>query len=241
MAFEDYFDDFFGNRRFLEKPRENNKITLEKYKQLLEKAEKYDAIEAKYEEIKSKNETLTKDIEQLKEEATKIKLTLEEKEAYIKKLVRAQADFENYKKMTERETQKYKSFALEQIIKKLISHYDDLIRASHVLELIENGDGIRKGFDMLVKNFEKILEDEGIKPMNSEKQIFDPYKHEAVLVEEREDDLPENTIVEEIEKGYYYKDIVLRPAKVKISKKKSILKIDNENKNNENKNIKGSE
>jgi molecular chaperone GrpE len=236
MAFENYFDDIFGNRRLLEKPRESNKITLEQYKQLLEKAEKYDAIEAKYEEIKSKNETLTKDIEQLKEEAKKIKLTLEEKEAYIKKLIRAQADFENYKKVTERETQKYKSFALEQIIKKLISHYDDLVRASHVLEYLENGESVKKGFDMLVKNFEKILEEEGIKPMNSEKETFDPYKHEVVLVEEREDDLPENTIIEEMEKGYYYKDKVLRPAKVKISKKKSNLKNENENKN-----IKGSE
>lgn len=241
MAFEDYFDDFFGNRRFLEKPRENNKITLEQYKQLLEKAEKYDAIEAKYEETKSKNETLTKEIEQLKEEIKKNKEKLEEKEEYVKKLVRAQADFENYKKMTERENQKYKSFALEQISKKLINHYDDLIRASHVLEFLDKSESIKKGFDMLIKNFEKILEDEGIRPMNSEKQIFDPYKHEVVLVEEREDDLPENTIIEEIERGYYYKDKILRPAKVKISKKKSNLKNENENKNNENKNIKGSE
>ncbi len=58
--------------------------------------------------------------------------------------------------------------------------------------------------------------------MESEGQKFDPYKHEAMMVEEGRDDLPENTIVEVLDKGYFLKSKVLRPAKVKISKKSKL-------------------
>ena len=56
--------------------------------------------------------------------------------------------------------------------------------------------------------------------MNSVGEKFDPYKHEALLVEER-DDVPENTILEEIDKGYYINNEILKPAGVKVSKYKS--------------------
>jgi molecular chaperone GrpE len=75
---------------------------------------------------------------------------------------------------------------------------------------------------MIVENFEKFLEDEGVKPMHSEGEKFDPYKHEALLVEENEN-LPENIILEEMDKGYYLNNKVLKPAGVKISKSKSRL------------------
>jgi molecular chaperone GrpE len=69
-----------------------------------------------------------------------------------------------------------------------------------------------------VTKFRKVLEEEGIRPMEVEGEIFDPYKHEVMIVEEGREDLPENTIIEELERGYYYKNKILRPAKVKISK-----------------------
>jgi len=79
---------------------------------------------------------------------------------------------------------------------------------------------VKKGFKMIIENFEKFLEDEGVKPMHSEGEIFDPYKHEALMVEDTEE-LPENTIIEELHKGYYLNNKVLKPAGVKISKTKS--------------------
>ena len=71
---------------------------------------------------------------------------------------------------------------------------------------------------MIVKNFEKFLEEENVIPMNCEGQVFDPYKHEAMLIQEKED-LPDNVIIEELDKGYYLNNEVLRPARVAISKK----------------------
>jgi molecular chaperone GrpE len=75
---------------------------------------------------------------------------------------------------------------------------------------------------MIVENFEKFLEDEGVKPMNPEGEKFDPYKHEALAVEENQEH-PENTIIEELNKGYNLNNKILRPAGVKISKTKSNL------------------
>ena len=75
---------------------------------------------------------------------------------------------------------------------------------------------------MIIDNFEKFLEDEGVKPMQVEGEKFDPYKHEALMVDDNKE-LPENTIIEELNKGYYLNNKILRPAGVKISKTKSKL------------------
>ncbi|MFX0138590.1 MAG: nucleotide exchange factor GrpE [Candidatus Hodarchaeota archaeon] len=164
----------------------------------------------------------------MKDDGRKFKELLEEKEKFMNSLLRVRADFENYKKLSERENSRYKSYVMESMLKKLIDHYDDLVRALNLLKTIEDLDGIKNGFELIVRNFEKILTEEGVRPMDSEGEKFDPYKQEAVLVEEGRDDFPENTILEEITKGYYLKDKVLRPAKVKISKQ-SKLKNLNEN------------
>ena len=158
----------------------------------------------------------------MKDDGRKFKELMEEKEKFMNSLLRVRADFENYKKRSERENERYRDYVMEVILKKLIDHYDDLLRALNLLKVFNNMDGIKNGFEIIVKNFEKILKEEGVKPMNSEGEKFDPYKHEAVIVEEGLDDLPENTILEELTKGYYFKDKVLRPAKVKISKKSKL-------------------
>jgi len=228
MTFEDYFDRFINDRGV---PRgDSNQISISKgvYNQLKAKAEKYDALVEEHKKVKTQNDRLLKELDDMKDDGRKFKELMEEKEKYLNSLLRTRADFENYKKRSERENSMYKSYVLESILRKLIDHKDDLERALNLIKLIENMDGIKKGFEIIVKNFEKILDEEGVKPMNSECEKFDPYKHEAVLIEEGQDDLPENTILEEITKGYYLKDKILRPAKVKISKKS---KLENLNEN----------
>ncbi|MFW9820071.1 MAG: nucleotide exchange factor GrpE, partial [Candidatus Thorarchaeota archaeon] len=175
-----------------------------------------------HKKIKTQNDRLLKELDDMKDDARKFKEFMEEKEKFMNSLLRVRADFENYKKRSERENGRYREYVMEVILKKLIDHYDDLIRALNLLKVFENMNGIKNGFEIIVKNFEKILTQEGVKPMNSEGEKFDPYKHEAVMVEEGRDDLPENTILEEITKGYFIKDKVLRPAKVKISKKSKL-------------------
>jgi len=102
-------------------------------------------------------------------------------------------------------------------MKKLIDHYEDLLRAQQVLEINQTEESVKNGFQMIIRNFEKILKEEGVSSMNCEAEKFDPYKHESVMVEEN-NDLPENTILEVIDKGYYLNNKVLKPARVKVSK-----------------------
>ena len=216
--FENVFGDFFNGRRSLEDPRDRITISREKYKLLLEKAQNLEAIGAELKKIKAENKALTEEIEQLKEDGRNFKELEEQNKKYFETLLRARADLENYKKIAERDKRNYMTYATEKLVRKLINHYDDLLRAEKVIDTIESDDSVKKGFKLLIKNFKKILSEEGVEPMEVEGKIFDPYKHEVKLVKFN-DDLPENTIIEELNKGYLYNNEVLRPAMVLISTK----------------------
>jgi molecular chaperone GrpE len=222
MVFEDYYDEFFNARRSLEDPYRKVTISKEKHKKLVEIAEKYELLVKKLDQAISKKTELERQIEYLKDDGRKLKELEEKTEKYLNSLVRTQADFDNYKKANQRENERYRVRVKEEMLKKLIKHYEDLLRAFNVLDLLKKGESVKKGFKMIIENFEKFLEDEGVKPMLSEGEKFDPYKHEALLVEENEE-FPENTIIEELNKGYYLNNKILKPAGVKISKIKSKL------------------
>ena len=228
MVFEEYFDRFMNDRNLSRRGSNQISITQSDYELLKAKAEKYEALVEEHKKVKTQNERLLKELDDMKDDGRKFKELMEEKEKYLNSLLRVRADFDNYKKRSERENSRYKSYIMDAMLKNLVDHYDDLKRALNLLKMLEVTDGIKNGFEIIIKNFEKLLTEEGVKPMNSEGEKFDPYKHEAVIVEEGRDNLPENTILEEITKGYYLKDKILRPAKVKISKK-SKLKNLNEN------------
>jgi molecular chaperone GrpE len=228
MTFEEYYDRFRNNRDISRGASNQISIQRSDYEVLKAKAEKYEALMKEHKKIKTQNDRLLKELDDMKDDGRKFKELMEEKEKYLNSLLRVRADFENYKKRSEQENSRYKSYVMDAMLKKLIDHYDDLVRALNLLKTLENMDGIKNGFELIIKNFEKLLVEEGVKPMNSEGEKFDPYKHEAIIIEEDRDDLPENTILEEITKGYYIKEKILRPAKVKISKK-SKLKNLNEN------------
>jgi molecular chaperone GrpE len=222
MVFEDYYDEFFNTRKSLEDPYRKVTISKDTYKKLVETAEKHEMLVKKMDQVLAKKTELENQIEILKEDGRQLKDLEEKTEKYLQSLLRTQADFDNYKKANHRENERYRARVKEDMLKKLIKHYEDLLRAFKVLDLLDKGESVKKGFRMIVENFEKFLEDEGVEPMHSEGEKFDPYKHEALMVEENEK-LPENTIIEELNKGYYLNNKILRPSGVKISKTKSNL------------------
>ena len=225
VSIEDYFNSFMNDDGF--NRRSSDRVTIEDYNNLIQK---YKLLAEEHKRIKTKNDELLKEIDDLKDDSRKLKQLEEDNKEFFNSLLRVRADFENYQKRTERENERYKTLATEKILKKLIQHYDDLIRALNILEVIENGESMKKGFKLLVKNFEKLLEEEGVRAMNCEGEKFDPYKQEAMMVEVR-DDLPENTIIEEMDKGYFFNNNILRPAKVKISKKSNLNNLEKNQKN----------
>ena len=210
--------DFFGGRRYLEDPNEKIVISKKQLKDLQEKAELYDNLSGEFADIKAQNKELKKELNILREQEGNAKDLQEQTEKYYNSLIRVQADFDNYKKIAIRDKNRVEIQAKERLLKKLLRHYDDLLRTQKAIEVLERTDDMKKGFEMIVKNFEKFLEEENVCPMNCEGEAFDPYKHEALLVQEK-DDLPENVIIEELDKGYYLNNEVLRPARVAISKK----------------------
>jgi len=226
MVFEEYFDRFLNERGNPRRASNQILISRDEYESLRAKAENYELLAEEHKKVRTRNDELLKELDDMKEDGRKLKELMEENEKYLNSLLRTRADFENYKKRNERENERYRTYAMEGILKKLIGHYDDLVRALNLLEILENAEGIKKGFEIIVKNFKKILSEEGVEIMNSEGEKFDPYKHEVVMVEEERDDLPENTIIEELEKGYYFNNKVLRPAKVKISKKSKLQNLE---------------
>lgn len=226
MVFEEYFDRFLNERGHPRRSSNQISISKNEYESLRAKAEKYELLAEEHKKIRTKNDQLLKELDDLKEDGRKLKELMEENEKYLNSLLRTRADFENYKKRSERENERYRAYAMENILKKLVNHYDDLVRALNLLKILENAEGIKKGFEIIVKNFRKILSEESVELMNTEGEKFDPYKHEVIMVEEDRNELPENTIIEELEKGYYFNNKVLRPAKVKISKRSKLQNLD---------------
>ncbi|MCQ2440313.1 MAG: nucleotide exchange factor GrpE [Clostridia bacterium] len=165
-----------------------------------EKVQNEQQVGEKKEKKKSKKDT---EIEKLKEE-------LENKNDL---LIRTAAEFDNYKKRTEREKSGVAEFAKAGIIKKLLPIIDNIDRAS--VSNKESADYI-KGIEMIVKQFETIVDTLGIEQIGSVGDNFDPNMHEAVMHIEDEE-MSENVIAEVLQKGYKLGDTVIRPAMVKVA------------------------
>jgi molecular chaperone GrpE len=142
---------------------------------------------------------------------------------YLKRLQYLQADFKNYKKRARKEREEITKFANEGLIVQLLDIIDNFERALGSAKGIKKS--FMKGIDMVYKGLISILENEGVKPIETMGEKFDPFKQEAVMVvEDSEHD--EDEIVEELQKGYMLGDKVIRYAKVKIAKSGRVPNID---------------
>lgn len=138
-----------------------------------------------------------------------------EKQELYDRLLRKQADFENYRKRADKEKRDFQQYALADFMLDLVAILDNFDRAlQHADE--QSGSEYRKGVELINRQFRDLMEKRGLKAMVSEGQVFDPNFHEAILREEN-NNLPENTIVQELQKGYFFRDRLLRPAMVKVS------------------------
>jgi molecular chaperone GrpE len=162
------------------------------------------------------------ELEKRESKYKKIKKELAQKEEnekyYKEQLIRMQADFENYKKREEKKKKEFIEFANKDLIYRLLSVVDNLERAASYSKNEEHKpESIREGLESILKEFRKILEQEGVSHIKAVGEKFDPYCHEAIMQVESEK-YPEDTVIEEITKGYYLKSQVIRPSVVKVSK-----------------------
>ena len=156
--------------------------------------------------------------QQTVDEIEELKQKLQQKEAeaqeYLDIAQRLKAEFENYRKRTEKEKSEMVEYGKETVILELLPIMDNFERA-----LASSGDynSLKEGIELIYRQFKKILDKFGVKEIEAEGQIFDPYKHHAVMQEEVEGKQP-NEIIEVFQKGYYLKDKVIRPSLVKVAK-----------------------
>jgi molecular chaperone GrpE len=132
-------------------------------------------------------------------------------------LLRKAAEFENYKRRTESEISTLFKYQNEGLITDLLPVLDDFDR---VLKSDDNQDLVtfKKGVELIYDKFNKVLERQGLKEIDSKGKPFDVNLHDALMQAENEKASP-NTVMETVEKGYYLKDKVIRHAKVIVSKK----------------------
>ncbi len=152
-------------------------------------------------------------------EYLKLKEEVDKAKVYGDKLLRLQADFENTRKRLEREKQDFVKFANEGIILELLNILDDLERTVELAqEKHQDLSSFLKGVEMILAHLYEMLKEYGIKPIEAKGKLFDPHYHEALMQAESKD-MPEHTVVEELQKGYLLNDRVIRTTKVKVSKR----------------------
>ena len=134
---------------------------------------------------------------------------------YYDRLLRLQADFDNYKKRLEKEKMEFIKFANEEIIAEILKILDDFERAVEAGKIKHDFDILYKGIEMIHKDLMGFLKEEGIKEIEAKGRPFNPHEHEAMMQEET-DAHPENYVIEELQKGYTFNGRVIRPSKVRL-------------------------
>lgn len=132
------------------------------------------------------------------------------------RLIRLHADFDNYKKRVEREQREYRRLASGELIRRLLPVLDNFERAVSAAADEEGEGNLRHGVILIFKQMLDEMRKEGLVAVDTVGLPFDPNVHEAVATDDNPE-LPPNTVVEEMQRGYLLHDRLLRPALVKVN------------------------
>lgn len=170
-----------------------------------------DAGETENAEQSATSETLDAKTEKLKKKYEDA--LAEQKDKYI----RLYAEFDNYRKRTEKEKAQNFDFGAREVIEKLLPVVDNFERALGTVDPEDEDDAFTKGVRGIYKQLEKMFEDLEVKAIQAEGEKFDPNLHNAVMTD-TESDAEEDTITQDLLKGYTYKGQVVRHSMVKVKK-----------------------
>jgi molecular chaperone GrpE len=133
---------------------------------------------------------------------------------YLDRLARMQAEFDNVRKRNLREQHDFRDYALTEALKQLLPILDSLDRATKVEGV--STDELRSGVELIDRQFHDVLTKLGVEPITAQGQPFDPSLHQAIqMVETRE--VPDNHVIDELQRGYRLRDRVLRAAMVRVA------------------------
>lgn len=196
------------------------------------KAEEVNAEETKDEKTEEAAEAAEETVEESvqpdeeetgKEEKTKKSIRKKKKDKKDEKieelndrLVRNMAEFDNFRKRSEKEKSAMFEIGAKSVIEKILPVVDNLERGFDGLSEEEKEAPFVKGIEQVYKQFVSCLDEIGVKPIEAVGQEFDPELHNAVMHDEDEN-FGENTVSQEFQKGYMYKESVVRHSMVKVS------------------------
>ena len=184
---------------------ENKQPDIEIIDKKAEKIEQEDAT--------TENEDDKKSTEALEEKIVQLQ---QEKDESYNKLLRIQAEYDNFKKRTQKEKQSERKYKSQDLVNELLPAIDNFERALKV-EIGEDASNFVEGMSMVYRQILDALESQGVEEIKSVGEEFDPNVHHAVMQVE-DDEHESNIILEEMQKGYMLKDRVIRPAMVKVNK-----------------------
>lgn len=150
-------------------------------------------------------------VSQLEAEIERLKM---ENATYLDRAARLQAEFDNYRKRSAREQQEFRDYALVDALKQVLPILDSLDRALKT----ENSstEDFRAGVELIDRQFHDMLSRLGVEAVVAAGQPFDPNLHQAIQMVDT-DEVPDNHVVDELQRGYRIKDRLLRPAMVRVA------------------------
>jgi molecular chaperone GrpE len=151
----------------------------------------------------------------------KVEAARQEAQLNYDRFLRVSAEFDNYRKRSARETQDFRKYANESLLKELLPVVDTLeLAIKSAREESRGQESIVNGIDLTLKEILRVLNKFGVQPIEALNQPFDPVFHQAVVGQES-DTHPKNTVIQELQKGYTLHDRLLRPAMVVVAKPKT--------------------
>ncbi|MBU2019782.1 MAG: nucleotide exchange factor GrpE [Bacteroidetes bacterium] len=159
------------------------------------------------------DETETTEQETIVDEEPSLETELAEAK---EKFLRLYADFENFRRRTNKERIDLLSTASESVLKDMIPIVDDFERAILNNENVEDSKLLKEGFQLIFNKLKSTLESKGLKPMISKGEVFDSELHEAIANIPAPKEKLKGKVIEDVEKGYYLNEKVIRFAKVVV-------------------------
>ncbi|WP_314825882.1 nucleotide exchange factor GrpE [Selenomonas noxia] len=156
-------------------------------------------------------ETETAEAAPVEDKAATLEAELKEKSDRI---LRLQADFENFRRRTAKEKEELAAVITQNILGDLLPLLDNFERAMAVEQT--DGEAFQKGVEMIFTQLREVLDKHGLQSIEAEGQTFDPNFHQAVMRVE-DSDAPDGTITQVLQKGYKAKGRVIRPAMVQVA------------------------
>ena len=195
-----------------DKKGENLNIMTDEIKEndqdIIEDQEKNKDVENASKEAKIAEENTDKESEKLKQDFENLN----------NQYLRLAADFDNYRKRQAQEREALLKYGAEECMKKIIEVVDNFDRALTMVEKIDNVEKMKETFYVLNKQLTESLSKLGLEQIKCVGEVFDPNMHEAVMQTPTEE-YPEDTIINELQKGYKLGEKVLRPAMVSVAVK----------------------